>query len=292
MLDFLKTIWGVLSYPVKMGETDVSLARVLGALLLFILFLLASRMIRRLLRRRVFPRFAIDRGLGFTILRILHYVIVILGAWTALTFTGADLRGLTVVAGLLGVGIGFGLQNIASNFISGVILLFERPINAGDRITVGEINGDVQAINLRSTTVSTPDNISIIVPNSEFISNRVVNWSYGDRKIRVHVPVGVAYGSDVDLVTRALLEEASRHPGVLSTPQPEVWFVAFGSSSLDFELLVWIPDPISQPQTVSDLNYAIDAAFRRKEIEIPFPQRDVHVRSGMPLRVQIEPEGE
>ena len=199
-----------------------------------------------------------------------------------------DLSGLTVVAGLLSVGIGFGLQNTASNFISGLILLFERPIKVGDWITVGEVSGDVREINLRSTTVITPDNISIIVPNSEFVSGRVVNWSHGERKIRVHIPVGVAYGSDVELVTRVLLEEAERHSGVMRTPAPKVWFTGFGDSSLNFELLAWIPEPTARPQVISDLNYAIDSAFRRNNVEIPFPQRDVHVRSGELPRLRTE----
>lgn len=287
MSDVLSVIRRILSYPVPGIER--SLARLLGALLLFVLFLLASRVVRRLLGGRIFPRFRIERGLGSTILSVLHYVIIVMGAWTALAVAGVNLTSLTVVAGLLSVGIGFGLQNIASNFISGIILLFERPIRVGDRITAGDVQGDVKSINLRSTTVITPDNISIIVPNSEFISGQVVNWSHGDRKVRVHVPVGVAYGSDVDLVTKVLLEEASRHTGVLRAPAPEVWFVEFGNSSLNFHLLVWIADPVTQPQTISDLNYAIDAAFRRNGIEISFPQRDVHVRAGIPLRVQIEP---
>jgi len=280
-----------LFYSVKVGEVELSLARMLGAVLLFVVALLVSRVTRWLLGRRVFPQFRIESGLEYTILRVLHYLIVILGVWTALTFAGANLTGLTVVAGLMSVGIGFGLQNIASNFISGVILLFERPIKVGDRITVGEVIGDVRSINLRSTTVITPDNISIIVPNSEFVSGRVVNWSHGDRKVRVHIPVGVAYGSDVKRVTKVLQEEAERHPVVLGTPEPRVWFVEFGDSSLNFELLVWIADPIAQLQTISDLNYAIDAAFRRNEIEIPFPQRDLHVRSGVPLQVQEEAGG-
>lgn len=281
-----------LFYSVKVGEAQLSLALVLGAVLLFVIALLISRVIRWVLGRRVFPQFRIESGLEYTILRVLHYLIIILGAWTALTFAGANLTGLTVVAGLMSVGIGFGLQNVASNFISGVILLFERPIKVGDRITVGEVVGDVRSINLRSTRVITLDNISIIVPNSEFVSGRVVNWSHGDRKVRVHIPVGVAYGSDVERVTKALREEGERHPGVLRAPEPRVWFVGFGDSSLNFELLVWIADPITQPQTISDLNYAIDAAFRRNEIQIPFPQRDLHVRDGLPLRLREVSEEE
>lgn len=279
---------GFLFHPIDLGPMRVSVASLATAVVAFLLFLVGSKVLRRFLRRRVLPRFSVEEGLGATISRVLHHVIVVLGAWVALGVVGVDLSGLTVVAGLLSVGIGFGLQNVASNFISGLILVFERPIKVGDRITVGDVNGDVREINLRSTTVITPQNISIIVPNSEFISGRVVNWSHGDRKIRVHVPVGVAYGSDVQLVSRALLEEAEKHPGVMRTPAPKVWFTGFGDSSLNFELLVWIPEPAARPQLISDFNYAIDATFRRNNIEIPFPQRDVHVRSGESLRVHRE----
>jgi small-conductance mechanosensitive channel len=177
------------------------------------------------------------------------------------------------------VGIGFGLQNIANNFVSGLILLFERPIKPNDMVSVGDTDGKVEEIKMRATTVVTRDNVTIIVPNSQFISSEVTNWSHTDPKVRIHVPVGVAYGSDVKLVTDLLLQVAKDHPQVMNEPPPNVWFTGFGDSSLDFELLVWITEPISRQKIRSDLNYAIDAAFRQHDVTIPFPQRDLHLQS-------------
>jgi potassium-dependent mechanosensitive channel len=183
-----------------------------------------------------------------------------------------------VIFGALGVGIGFGLQNLVANFVAGLVLLFERPIVVGDRITMHDLEGNVQDIRFRSTTIVTNDNITIVVPNSQLINNAVTNWSLGDPRVRIHVPVGVAYGSDSAAVTDALLAVASEIEAVLKTPPPLVQFVEFGDSALNFELLVWTSDPAHHRQLRSDLNYAVDREFRRRKIEIPFPQRDLHVR--------------
>jgi small-conductance mechanosensitive channel len=209
-----------------------------------------------------------------------QYAVWVVGIFIALEFLGIDLTALTVVAGALGVGIGFGLQSVVSNFVSGLVLLMEQPIRIRDRVTVENVEGNVADIHFRSTTIVTNDNISIIVPNSQFINQTVINWSHGDPRIRIHVPVGVAYGSDVELVTNTLQEVAAQTEGVLSQPAPEVRFNEFGDSSLNFELLVWSDNPPGHLQLRSRLNYAIDAAFRRNDIQIPFPQRDVHVKSG------------
>jgi len=220
---------------------------------------------------------------------VLNYVagevkqIIGLGIVMGVQLIGLNLTSLAVVFGLLSVGIGFGLQNITANFISGLIILFERPIQIGDRITVGNVLGDVENINLRATHIRTVDNVTIIVPNSEFISSQVINWSHRDPKIRLHIPVGVAYGSDVPLVIRSLLEVARNHSQVLESPAPKVWFTDFGNSSLNFELLAWIHDPKKRPDVISDLNIKIDEIFRKHEVTIPFPQRDLHIRSSIPL---------
>jgi small-conductance mechanosensitive channel len=205
---------------------------------------------------------------------------------------GLNLTSLAVVFGLLSVGIGFGLQNVAANFVSGLIILFERPIKIGDRITIGDVWGDVVNISLRATLIRTVDNIAIIVPNSEFISSQVINWSHGDPKVRVHIPVGVAYGSDVPLVTKSLLEVAKNHPEVMDDPPPRVWFTEFGNSSLNFELLAWTLDPKRRPDVLSDLNRGIDEIFRKNKVEIPFPQRDLHVRSSVPIQAWSQDKGE
>jgi small-conductance mechanosensitive channel len=232
-----------------------------------------------LMRRRLFPRLHLDSGLEFSALRFAHYAIVSLGVLVGLKVLSVDLTGLAVVAGILSVGIGFGLQNLASNFISGIILLIERPITVGDHVTVGDPDGEVRAIKMRSTQIVTRDNITVIVPNSEFVSGRVVNWSHGDPRMRLHVAVGVSYASDVDLVTRVLHDVARRVEFVLGEPAPEVRFVRFGESSLAFELLVWIGNPHHEDAVGSGLRYAIRAAFLDAGIEIPFPQRDVTVRA-------------
>lgn len=194
------------------------------------------------------------------------------------------------MAGALGVGLGFGLQNVASNFISGLIILFERPIKVGDRVEVGQVLGDVRRIGARATTIVTNDNIAIIVPNSDFITERVTNWSFGSRHVRIGISVGVSYTSDPVLVRRLLLEAAGRQPGVLDEPKADVMFSGFGESSLDFELRVWTLEFIQAPTVLrSQLNFVIWEAFKAAGIEIPFPQRDLHIRSGT-LRVAREPE--
>jgi small-conductance mechanosensitive channel len=209
-----------------------------------------------------------------------------------LPIVGIDLSGLAVIVGLLSVGIGFGLQNITSNFISGLILLFERPIKIGDRITVGHTEGDVIAINMRSTTIRSLNNISIIVPNSEFVSSQVINWSHGDPKVRLDVHVGVSYHSDLDAVIQALREVAEESPSVLKNPEADVLFSGFGDSSWNMELRVWLEDPKKYYLTRSEINCAIVHKFREYGIEIPYPQRDLHVRSplSMPFLQDVNSE--
>ncbi len=187
---------------------------------------------------------------------------------------------LAAVSAVLMVGIGFGLQNITNNFISGLILLFERPVQVGDYVEVSGVQGCVRSIRARSTMVETLDSVSIIVPNSNFIGQNVTNWSYKDAKVRIHISVGVSYSSDMDLVGESLLWVGKSHPEVLQNPEPRIQFLEFGDSSLNFDLLVWIDDPSRQYFVRSDLNFAIVNAFREEGITIPFPQRDLHLRSG------------
>jgi small-conductance mechanosensitive channel len=260
----------------KMGETPVTLTVIIELVLIIIVFFVGSKFLGRFLRKRVLPRFHIDAGAQYNIVRLLHYTILVLGILFALNVVGIQLTSLAVIFGLIGVGIAFGLQNITSNFVSGIILLFERPVSVGDYIQVGDTSGEVQSINVRSTTVITLDNITLIVPNSRFVEDTVTNWSVGDPKIRLSIPVGVAYGSDTELVTQILLKVAEDHPKAISNPEPDVLFREFGDSSLNFELRVWIIDPLGRLKIISELNYAIDKAFRENGVTIPFPQRDVH----------------
>jgi small-conductance mechanosensitive channel len=178
------------------------------------------------------------------------------------------------------VGIGFGLQYIAADIASGFILLFERPVRVGDRISVGKEEGDVQSINLRTTVMTTNDRVAVIVPNSKLVREQLINWSYGDPRARLAIPVGVAYGSDVDLVTRTLLQATEKVDNVLRDPPPKVQFLKFGDWSLDFRLLVWTNRPRVHAQIRSDINYRIERLFREAGIEIPFPQTELRLREG------------
>jgi len=185
------------------------------------------------------------------------------------------------LAGAIGVGIGFGLQNITNNFISGLIILFEQPIKVGDRIEVGDVNGDVIKISARSTMVVTNDNITIVVPNSQFIDNQVINWSHSDRMVRFNFPVGVAYREDPEKIRRILLEVAKDNKGVLESPESDVLFEEYGDNSINFNLRVWTSEYVNRPKVLkSQLYYEIFRRFKEQGVEIPFPQRDLHLRSG------------
>jgi small-conductance mechanosensitive channel len=279
---FLLSTKELLEYPlVRLGNTDLTLKGILLLSLWMAVVFLVDRALRRLVVERVLRRTHFDASLQFAISRILGYCFVVLGGYIALQAAGIDLGSLAIVAGAVGVGIGFGLQNIINNFVSGLIILAERPIALGDRVEVAGVTGIITRIKLRSTVVVTSDNISIIVPNSEFISSPVTNWSHGDPKVRLRLAIGVAYGSDVDKLERLMVEVALAHPSTLKDPAPKLFFVGFGDSSLDFELGVWTSDMIARPLSYrSDLFYAIERTLRQNKIEIPFPQRDLHIRSG------------
>jgi len=266
-----------------LNQTPITVMSIVMFALVLIIFYFASRVLNRIILRRILIRFDIDKSTRFRMIRITHYLIMVTGTVVAFQFVGIDLGGLAVIFGLLSVGIGFGLQNITSNFIAGIILLFEQPIKVGDRVTVGETEGNVMSINMRSTTIKTLNHITIIVPNSEFISDRVTNWSHGDPKIRLVVEVGVSYGSDLDLVLKALHEVAEEHPDTLKSPEPDVLLAEFGDSSWNMKLRAWLPSPERYYITHSEINKAIVKKFRDYKIEIPFPQRDLHVRSPLPL---------
>jgi small-conductance mechanosensitive channel len=263
-------------------QTPVTVFSIILFIGIVVVFYLFSKLFNKAILSAILKRFSIETGLQYTILRISHYLIMIFAIGIAFQFVGVDLSGLAIIFGLLSVGIGFGLQNITSNFVAGIILLFERPIKMGDRVTVGGIEGDVIAINMRSTTVQSLNNISIIVPNSKFISDEVTNWSYGDPTIRLEMQVGVSYGSDLDNVLRSLREVAEEHSEVLKEPAPEVLLSSFGDSSWNMLLRVWISGPKRHYLVASDINCNIVKKFRQNGIEIPFPQRDVYLKSVPP----------
>ena len=245
---------------------------------LAIIYLL-SIVIKEILGKRLFARLKVSEGTHFTLLRLAQYLLWFLGGIVAFQFIGIDLSGLAVIFGFLSFGIGFGLQNLTSNFISGLILLFERPIRVGDRITVGEIEGEVLEINMRSTTIRSLNNLAIIVPNADFISGTVINWSHGDLRTRLEINVGVSYDSNLDLVLETLLAVGKEHPQVLPVPEPEVLFTGFGDSAWNLRLLVWVGTPKKRRRVSSDIYCEIVRKFRENNVEIPYPQRDLHWRT-------------
>jgi len=237
---------------------------------------------KRFLFNRLLAQSGLDRSLQYAIAQVVSNIVLVVGIVIVLENTGIHLAALAVFAGAVGVGVGFGLQNIASNFISGLVILAERPITIGDRIEVAGIAGQVEHIRARSTVIRTNDNIMMIVPNTKFIDSPVTNWTYGDRRVRFRIPVGVAYGTDVKKVRQVLVAVADEDPHTLKEPAPHVFLEQFGENSIDFKLVVWSSEMSARPSRYrSDLNFAIAEKFREAGIEFPFPQRDVHIRDGV-----------
>lgn len=265
----------------KLKETPVTILSVLIFILFIVGFSYLGSFVKRILNEKILLRYVSDAGLRFTLARMTQYIIVIVGMLVSFQFIGVNLTSLAVIFGFLSVGIGFGLQNITSNFISGLIVLFERPISIGDRVIVNGIEGDVQEINIRSTTVKSINNIAVIVPNSEFISKDVINYSYGDHTYRLVVSVGVSYNSDLDLVIKALNEVAEESESVLKHPKHDVHLRSFGDSAWDMKLLVWVKNVKEHYSILNEINQAIVRKFKKYDIEIPFPQRDINFRSSI-----------
>ncbi len=269
-----------LNIPVSLGSTQITLWSIIYFLfLLFLLFYITSK-IRKWVIYKLLSKSKIDIGVRIAVGTIIRYVVLVIGIIIFLQSAGINLSAITVLAGALGVGIGFGLQNITNNFVSGIIILFERPIKVGDRIEVGDVSGDVISISMRSTTIVTNDNISIIVPNSDFISSKVINWSHTDRNIRFNIPVSVSYNEDPQNIKKLLLEVVAENKGILNKPKPDVLFKGFGDSSLDFNLRVWTGEYINRPNVLrSQIYYAVFEKFKEHGVEIPFPQRDLHIKN-------------
>jgi len=263
----------------KIQNVGITISHLVVAVIAVLLSLVVSKLIRSSLRNQVFKKLNIDEGLEYTLLRLVHFLILFIGVYIGLNTVNIPLGAILGLFAVIGVGIGFGLQNLTSNFISGIILLLERPVKVGDRLEISGVWGDVKHVNLRTTLIETPDGISVIVPNSKLLENEVINYSYGNPKIRLQVPVGIAYGSDCQKAAEVLVQVALDNKRVLVEPKPKAWFREFGDSSLNFMLLFWIPNAVEKFDVISEINYAIDAGFRKNGIEIPFPQRDLHLRS-------------
>ncbi len=264
-----------------LGDKDVSLTSILIFFISILLLVWVTNKIQKLVLNRILDRSNVEKGVSDSIGTIFRYLVITIGFFVIVDTAGIDLGALGFIAGALGVGIGFGLQGITNNFISGLIILFERPIKVGDRIDVGDISGDVVRIAARATTVVTNDNISIIIPNSEFINSRVINWSHNDRRIRFNYPVSVAYKENPRLVRKLLLEVAKENNAVLKHPPPDILFKDYGDSALIFNLRVWTYEYTDRPNVLkSQLYYAIFKKFTENNISIPFPQRDLHLKTG------------
>src|SRR5205809_2420247 len=259
--------------------------------LLIAVFWVSSRT-KRFLFNRVLARSGLDRALQHAISQIVGYAVLVIGIIIVLENAGIHIGTLTVFAGAVGVGVGFGLKNIASNFISGLLILAERPITIGDRIEVAGIVGQVKQIRARSTVIMTNDGIAMIVPNEKFIDSPVTNWTYSDPRVRFRVPVGVAYRSDVNKVREALIAAAREHPATLNDPPPNAYLEKFGDSTIDFEVIAWSERMSYKPRRFkSELNFLIEKHLREAGIEIPNPQRDLHIRDGV-IKVKTVTERE
>jgi len=261
------------------GELGLSLGSVFSFGVVLTVAVYFSRLLRFVLDEDVLPRMNLARGVPYAVTATIHYTILFLGLLAALAAMGIDIGKFSILAGALGVGVGFGLQNVVNNFVSGLVLLFERAIQTGDVVEVGSLLGEVRRIGIRASTVRTLDGAEVIVPNANLISDQVVNWTLSDRHRRIDVAVGVKYGTDPERVLALLLQVAAEDERVLSTPEPDALFLGFGDSSLDFTLRAWTGHFGQWKQVHSDLNVAVNRALAKAEIEIPFPQRDLHVRS-------------
>jgi small-conductance mechanosensitive channel len=289
-MDVLLHIYGKLKEAAlipwfSIADTQINLLRLIGLLIIIVVVWRIGLVIEQIIARWGHDEDdAISPG-WYALSRISRYALWIIGLIVGLSYVGFDMASLAVIGGAIGVGVGFGLQNIISNFVSGIVILIEKIIKVDDFVDLQSgVMGKVIEINLRYTRITTSDLIDVIVPNSEFITGRVVNWTLGERSRRIHVPFGVAYGTDKQLVREAGIAAAVSVAGSKHEPgrEPDVWLVGFGDSSLNFELVVWVgPNMITSPgRTQATFLWAIEDELKKRNIEIPFPQRDLHIRSG------------
>jgi small-conductance mechanosensitive channel len=272
-------------WEAKVPAIGLSLSQIFQLIALVAIVFWFASAAKRFLFNRFLSKSGLDRALQYTIAQICGYLVLVVGVLVALQSAGLNLSALAVFAGAIGVGIGFGLQNITRNFISGLVVLAERPIKIGDRVEVGNVRGQVKDIRARSTTILTNDNIAIIVPNSDFIEKPVINWSHGDPIVRFRIPVGISIDSDVTKACEILIEIARAHPAALREPEPWVVLDKFGDSTFELELVVWSLEMSYRPRRFrSDLNFEIERRFREAGIDLPRPKRDIRVSLPRALR--------
>lgn len=273
------SIGSIFTYKFSIGSASFSLDLVVIFFIVAYLSLVLARFLKMILEEDVLARMPLSKGLPHTIAMGVKYSMIIAGFLLAVNSAGIPVDKLTIILGAFSVGIGFGLQNIFSNMVSGLILLFERPIQIGDTVQVGQLTGNVKSIDLRSSNIQTFDGAEVIVPNGQLVSNEVINWTLSDKRRRLEIPVGVAYESDPPLVYRLLLQILHDHPEVLKDPEPLVYFAGLGDSSLDFILVYWIGNYIEGRRIKSDILFSVFAVLKENQISIPFPQRDIHIKS-------------
>jgi small-conductance mechanosensitive channel len=272
-------IKGVFALGFNLGSQRISIGLVIISAGVLYGSFLASWMVQKLLMDEVLARRRVEIGVRVSIARLVHYVFIFIGFILALLALGFEFTKLTIMLSALGIGIGFGLQSIVNNLVSGLILLFERPVRVGDFIELGEKWAEIKKIGLRATTVQTFDQADVIIPNADLVTNQVINWTLSNRRVRLIIPVGVAYGSDISLVMETLLASAEKNSKIAEAPAPQVLFLKFGESALEFELRIWVLDAEERLAVKSELHQEIDRRFREAKVEIAFPQRDLHLRS-------------
>lgn len=282
-MTWLKQLIQKLDAPLfTLGDQPITTLKIIIFIVTLIVAAILGRVVRKAIHRYFGRRGDVSEGAVYALERIAGMLVMAIGVLVGLENIGVNLSALTALGALLSVGIGFGLQGVAQNWVSGLTLLIERPVQRGDFVIVGDTVGVVEAITMRATRIMTRDGVAIIVPNSDFVTGKVVNMTQPDRLYRLRIPVGVAYGSDTTKVKECLLKVAEENEDVREEPRPQVFFVDFGNSSLDFQLAVWLDQPAREPEIASALRFRIDAIFRESGVEIPFPQRDLHIRSGLP----------
>lgn len=279
-----KALWGLIQTALtteflKLGGQSISLAFLLKVGLAIAAVLLVARLLSQVFKLLILRRLLASRGTQESVTTIINYLLATLGCLIVLQATSIDLRSLAVIAGALSIGLGIGLQTLANQFVCGLILLLEQTIKVGDVVEVEGLMGTVEQISTRSTTVKTIDGISVILPNNSFVEQKVINWSHGDARSCLHLPIAVVHGTDPLLVIEALTTAARKEPRVLSQPTPQVWLKAFTENGIDFELLVWIKEPIESSAIKSSLNFLVESEFRFKGIEMPANLQELYLRT-------------
>jgi small-conductance mechanosensitive channel len=282
---FAENIRAALSARLVVGELNISLGNIVAFVVTVWVAFLLSRFLRFLLEEDIYPRVNLARGVPYAVSTMLHYMILLVGFFLAVAAMGIDMTKFTILAGAFGVGLGFGLQNIVNNFVSGLILLFERPVHVGDMIQVGEREGRLRRIGMRASVIRTLEGSEVIVPNGQLISEEVLNWTLSDQQRRLEIPVGVAYGTDPERVIEVLTAVGLKHPEVINDPPPDTLFIGFGDSALNFQLRAWTGAFKRWQAVKSELTLGMNAALRDAGISIPFPQRDLYIKSVAPESV-------